>query len=296
MSESALPAVSVVIPHYNQLEALARCLVALSRQTMPRERFEVIVADNNSAAGVEAVVAAVGAIAPDATVVAAPQQGAGPARNAGAAYARGATLAFIDADCLAEAEWLAQGVAALDGFDYVGGRVITTIAEPREPTPAEAYEAVFAFNFKKYIEEDKFSGSGNLFVPRAVFERVGPFRAGVSEDIDWCRRANAMGFRLGYAERAVVSHATRREWRELKAKWDRIIPETVRLARERPGWRRRWLLYAATVAASPLVHWWAVLRCPRLVGSRAKTRGLSGLLQVRLYRGYRMICLMLRPP
>jgi GT2 family glycosyltransferase len=292
MSARVPPAVSVVIPHYDQLEALARCLAALRRQTMPRERFEVIVADNNSAGGVEAVEA----IAPDATVVAAPEQGAGPARNAGAAQGRGAVLAFIDADCFAEADWLKQGVAALDRFDYAGGRVVTTIADSRALTPAEAYESVFAFNFKKYIEEDKFSGTGNLFVPKAVFERVGPFRASVSEDIDWCRRANAMGFRLGYAERAVVSHAARREWRELKAKWDRVIAETLRLARERPGWQRRWLLYAGTVAASPLVHWWAVLHCPRLVGWRAKARGLLGLLQVRLYRSYRMICLLLRPP
>jgi GT2 family glycosyltransferase len=187
-------------------------------------------------------------------------------------------------------------VAALDRFDYAGGRVVTTIVEPHAPTPSEAYEAVFAFNFKKYIEEEKFSGSGNLFVPRAVFERVGPFRAGVSEDIDWCRRANALGYRLGYAERAVVSHAARREWRELKAKWERVIAETLRLARERPGWRRRWLFYAATVAASPFIHWWTVLRSPRLVGWRAKARGLLGLVQVRLYRSYRMICLLLRQP
>src|SRR5215467_7698491 len=155
MSERPPPTVSVVIPHYNQLEALARCLAALSRQTMPRERFEVIVADNNSAGGIEAVAA----IAPDATVVAAPQQGAGPARNVGAAQAQGAALAFVDADCLPEADWLAEGMAALDRFDYAGGRVVTTIADRREPSPAEAYEAVFAFDFRKYIEKDKFSGS-----------------------------------------------------------------------------------------------------------------------------------------
>jgi GT2 family glycosyltransferase len=291
MSESVLPAVSVVIPHYNQLEALARCLAALRRQTMPRERFEVIVADNNSAGGVSAVKA----IAPDATVVAAPEQGAGPARNSGAAQACGATLAFIDADCLPDADWLEQGVAALACFDYAGGRVVTTIADRRAPSPAEAYEAVFAFDFKKYIEKDKFSGSGNLFVPKAVFERVGLFRAGVSEDIDWCRRANALGLRLGFAERAVVAHAARREWRELKEKWDRVTAETLRLARERRGWQGRWLLYAAAVAISPLVHWWAVLRSPRLLGWRAKASGLLGLVEVRLYRSYRMICLLLRP-
>jgi GT2 family glycosyltransferase len=195
------------------------------------------VADNNSVGGVHAVER----LAEDIMVVPAPQQGAGPARNAGVAAARGNLLAFIDSDCLADEKWLVEGIAALSRFDYVGGQVITETGRPQETTPAEAVEAVFAFNFKKYIEKDGFSGSGNLFVPKAIFEHVGGFRAGVSEDIDWCRRANALGYRLGYADRAIVFHSARREWRELKRKWDRILVETMRLAREHPGWRVRWV-------------------------------------------------------
>ncbi len=292
MVELARPCVSVIIPHYNDLDHLALCLDSLRRQSMPGECFEVIVADNNSVGGVEAVKR----IAPNAVVVPAPEQGAGPARNAGAAVARGAIFAFVDSDCVADGEWLRHGVAALERFDYAGGQVVTTVEEPENVTSPEAYEAVFAFDFKKYIEKDKFSGSGNLFVPKAVFERVGGFRAGVSEDIDWCRRANAMGFCLGYAERAIVHHAARREWRELKGKWNRVVAETFRLARERPRWRLRWIGYAAVVAGSPMAHWIAVVRSPRLVGLRAKGHGLLGLLQVRSYRSYRMMCILLRSP
>jgi glycosyltransferase involved in cell wall biosynthesis len=189
MVKTALPFVSVVIPHYNDLTGLVRCLKGLRRQTLPRERFEVIVADNNSVGGIRPVEQ----IAPGVTVVHAPEQGAGPARNVGVKAARGTILAFIDSDCLPDDNWLAEGIAALKRFDYVGGQVITRIGQSKEITPAEAVELVFAFNFKKYIEKDGFSGSGNLFVPKAIFERVGGFRAGVSEDIDWCRRANALG-------------------------------------------------------------------------------------------------------
>jgi GT2 family glycosyltransferase len=292
MVESPAPLISVIIPHYNDLDHLTGCLDSLRRQTLPRESFEVIVADNNSLGGV----AAVERIASDIVIVPAPEQGAGPARNSGAAVASGAILAFIDSDCIADRDWLREGVAALERFDYVGGRVITTTCEPRDITPCEAYEAVFAFDFKKYIEKDGFSGSGNLFAPKAVFERVGGFRAGVSEDIDWCQRANAMGFRLGYAERAIVNHAARREWRELKGKWDRVVAETYRLARERPGWQLRWFHYAAVVAFSPLVHWISVIRNHRLAGLRAKCCGLLGLVQVRGYRSYLMMRFLLSPP
>src|SRR6516164_3196989 len=92
MSNTPPPLVSVVIPHYNDLPNLTRCLASVRHQTFPQDRFEVIVADNNSAGGVVAVER----IAPDIIVVPAPEQGAGPARNAAAAVARGVHLAFID--------------------------------------------------------------------------------------------------------------------------------------------------------------------------------------------------------
>jgi GT2 family glycosyltransferase len=284
--------VSVVIPHYNDLQHLVRCLESLRRQTISRERFEIIVADNNSIGGV----AAVEKIAPDIIAVPAPEQGAGPARNAGAAVAHGIYLAFIDSDCVAHQDWLREGIAALDRFHYVGGQVVTMISSAEYPTPAEAFEVVFAFNFKKYIEKDKFSGSGNLFVPRAVFDQVGGFRAHVSEDMEWCRRANAMGFTLGYAERAIVYHAARRDWSDLTRRWDRFMVEDIRLAMERPGWQLRWITHAVIVAMSPLGHWLRVLRSPRLVGRRAKCRGLLGLLRIRSYRSYRMIYLLIYQP
>jgi GT2 family glycosyltransferase len=286
------PLVSVVIPHYNDLDHLVHCIERLRRQTLPRERFEVIVADNNSVCGV----AAIERIADDVLVVPAPEQGAGPARNAGVAVARGSVLAFIDSDCFADKDWLREGVAELERFDYVGGQVVTMIGNPQDVTPSEAFEAVFAFDFKKYIEKDKFSGSGNLFVPKAIFDRVGGFRAGVSEDVDWCRRANAMGYRLGYAERAIVRHAARREWSELKRKWDRVMVETFLLAREQPLWRLRWFGYAAVVAGSVLGHWIPVIRSPRLIGVRAKGCGLIGLIRNRFYRSFRMMCFLARPP
>ena len=47
--------VSVVVPHYQDLERLDRCLAALEQQSMARDRYEIIVADNMSACGPDAV-------------------------------------------------------------------------------------------------------------------------------------------------------------------------------------------------------------------------------------------------
>ena len=114
-------------------------------------------------------------------MVPAPVQGAGPARNAGVAASRGKVIAFIDSDCVPERDWIAGGVAALARFDFVGGRVFTFAQDPERPNPIEAYKSVFNFNFRRYIETVGFTGTGNMFVPRAVFDRVeGPKR--------WSRR------------------------------------------------------------------------------------------------------------
>src|ERR1700760_4215537 len=112
--------ISVIVPHYNDLEGLDICLAALGRQTYPAERMEIVVADNASPQGLAAVEQAV---AGRARVVTVNQRGAGPARNGGAAASRGEILAFIDSDCRADPDWLAEGLKALESCDIAGGSV-----------------------------------------------------------------------------------------------------------------------------------------------------------------------------
>ena len=149
-SRTDLPFVSVIIPHYQDLEGLKLCLASLDAQTYPRDRFEIVLADNNSPVG-EAAVSRVVAGRAKLTIVT--EKGAGPARNGAVATSRGDVLAFIDSDCVAETEWLAAGVEALSRYDLVGGRVRVLVRDPDHMSGAEAYERVFAFDFKTYIEK-----------------------------------------------------------------------------------------------------------------------------------------------
>ena len=73
--------VSVIIPHFQDLDRLDLCLSALERQS-GAPPFEIVVADNMSPAG-EAAVRAI--IAGRARLTIATKRGAGPARNAGVA-------------------------------------------------------------------------------------------------------------------------------------------------------------------------------------------------------------------
>ena len=282
---SSLPLVSVVIPHFNDLGGLRLLLQRLQAQSWPADRLEIVIADNNSAGGIDAVIAA----APGCRVVPAPLQGAGPARNAGIAAASGKVLALIDSDCVPETGWVAAGVAALSHFDFVGGQVITTSHDPDHPDPVEAFEIVFNFKFKRYIQKVGFTGTGNMFIPRPVFDRVGPFRAVVSEDMDWSFRARDAGFRIGYAEDAIVTHPARRDWPELHRRWARIMDEHAALARERPGWRPRWVIKALAMPLSIPPHVWQVLRHPRLPGWEARLGAIGILVRLRLWRMLAML-------
>jgi GT2 family glycosyltransferase len=282
VAERALvPRVSVIIPHYSDLGGLALCLASLDRQTYPRDQFEIIVADNNSPGGPAAVAEV---IAGRARLEVVTEKGAGPARNGGVAVSRGEILAFIDSDCVAEPEWLQEALEGLEGFDFIGGRVKVLVADPGRITPEEAFERVFAFDFKTYIEKKRFTGAGNLVCPRSVFDTTGGFGVGVSEDVDWSRRAQACGFRLGYAPRAVVGHPARRSWPELLAKWRRVNLETFTLAMRRKHGRLLWLAKALLMPVSAVIHAVKVLRSPELNSMAERWGALTVLFRLRFWR------------
>ena len=277
------PTVSVVIPHYNDLEALLECVDMLMSQTWPAGRMEIIVADNNSSCGLAAVVAA----CPQCRVIAAPLQGAGPARNAGAAVANGDVLAFIDSDCRPHADWIEKGVSGLQGYDFVGGHVETCAANPRAPTAVEAWEIVFGFNFERYILVEGYTGSGNMFTRREVFNAVGGFRTGVAEDMDWSFRARAMGYHLGYVPGARVVHLARPGWAELLQRWRRVCHEHYRLCQERTFGQGRWVIKALCMPLSIFPHTLRILTSPQLFGFAAKVGAVRVLIAHRFWRlGY----------
>ena len=272
--------VSIIIPHFSDLAGLDRCLTALAAQTVPRSRYEIVVGDNLSPCGGAMVRSA---IAGRARLVFATDKGAGPARNAAATVARGRIFAFTDADCVPEPGWLAAGLAHLDDHDVVGG-AMTLLFTPGTKSGAEAYEAVFAFNNRRYVEREGFSVTANLFCRRDVYLATGPFRVGMSEDRDWCLRARALGYRLGYAQDAVVAHPARTDWRSLLVKWRRLNAELYANMMMSPAGRLRWLAATAAMPLSILVHLPRIIASPALANARERRRGAATLARLRLWR------------
>jgi GT2 family glycosyltransferase len=276
-----MPDISVIVPHYDDLGRLDRCLAALTAQSVPASDYEIVVADNMSPAGREAVERA---IAGRARLVIATEKGAGPARNAGVGASNGRLLAFTDADCVPEPTWLAAGIAALEQHHFVGGRMVVIAEHDGPRSGTEAFETVFAFDNESYVRDKGFTVTANLFCPRAVFDAVGPFHVGVSEDYDWCLRARAAGFAIGYAPGAVAGHPPRADWAALRKKWQRLNAEMFELALQQRGGRLKWLAHTLALPLSVAAHAPRVLRNPALADRGERARGIATLARLRLWR------------
>ena len=284
--------VTVVVPHYEALADLDRCLAALERQSYPSQQTEIVVADNNSPCGFAAVERIV---AGRAKVVEVTEPGAAAARNGAVDQATGEILAFTDSDCIPCPGWIENGVAALDAFDLVGGQMRVSAADEDHVSPTEAFEKVFAFDNRRYVRDKHFSVTANLFCRREHFELVGPFHPDVSEDRDWCLRARAAGLRIGYASGALVVHPGRRNWDELKKKLVRLNAETQAWYAKSKWGRTRWLLRSMLLPVSAVVHTPKVLFSSRLSNLRERTGALHTLYRSRWWRFANAIDISLAP-
>jgi GT2 family glycosyltransferase len=277
------PDVSVIIPHYNDPVRLRLCLSELRKNE--KAGVEIIVVDNASPMPLDDLIADF----PEVRFLSEPEKGAAPARNTGVAESNGEILAFIDADCVPAFDWVSTVRHVVDRADIVGGRVSIFDETPPPRSGAEAFEAVFAFNFQRYIEKQGFSGAGNLVTTRSVFDQVGPFKNGVSEDTEWTRRAVRKGFRLVYAGNLKVGHPSRQDWPALREKWRRMTKEGFALNGGSVIARFKWAGKAAMMPASIAAHLPKVLASPSLSSFSERLRGAAVLVRLRLLRMFWML-------
>lgn len=285
--ESA-PRVSVVIPHLNEPAELKQCLAALQEQEVDGIPFEIIVVDNGSR---ELPVISRADVRLERELV----PGPGPARSRGASIARAEIIAFVDVDCVPQPGWIRGIVDFFDkhlDIDCVAGDVRVSWADRSRPTAIEAYEAIFGYRVKMYVERDHYAATGNMAVRRKAFRAVGPFGGiAIMEDRDWGQRATAQGFRIAFVPRVLVLTPPCKTFGELAKRWDRHIAHEFKDLRDHPISGAKWMSRAVAVAISPLAEIATVARTPRVSGLRARWLAWRCLGRLRLFRARRMLAL-----
>ncbi|MCR8726788.1 glycosyltransferase [Frigidibacter sp. ROC022] len=284
-----LSGLTVIIPHLNGPEGLARCLAALARERAEAAPdMKVIVVDNGSSVLPHRVCEAY----PFVRLIEETEPGPGPARSHGARLAQTGIIAFIDADCTVRPGWAAAMLDHLRSHpetSVVGGDVYIAMTDPERPTAIEAYESVYGYRMRQYVERHNYTGTGNMAVRREAFEKVGDF-AGISvaEDMDWGRRATALGLKIDFVPGMDIETPARDSFAELARKWDRHIAHAFAVL-QGPKGKVLWVLRALALAVSPPVEAIRILRTDRVTGLRTRGMTLLVLTRLRLYRARRML-------
>lgn len=221
MRVSSVTKVSIIIPTYRDWDRLALCLAALQKQTCNQQDFEIIVVNNDAAQSAPQSLI----LPPNAQLLTESAPGSYAARNAGLAVAKGDIVGFTDSDCLPEPDWISNAIAAFEA-DTEAARVTGPVNLHRVQNSSWlAFEIDKISSFKQ--EQNVRNGvsvTANLFVKKALFERVGLFNANLMSggDFEWNQRATAMGYAINFNESVIVQHPARSSMAEVIRKFRRV--------------------------------------------------------------------------
>jgi glycosyltransferase involved in cell wall biosynthesis len=204
--QNNLPKVSIIVPAYNAQDNMAQLIESLLNQKYTDDLLEIIIVDNNSNDQTRNIIRRF----PVKLIEKSDIQSSYAARNEGIKNAAGDYLAFIDADCIATDYWLSEGVNAIisESADLAAGKVEFYFS--KEKTAAEMYDSITQMQSQKTVTEKKAAATANIFVKASLFQRIGFFPEVTSgADVTWTKKAAENGFKLIYADKAIVKHPAR---------------------------------------------------------------------------------------
>ncbi len=237
-----MPRLSVIVPAFNEAEALPETLAAINRARSHAEvtcgcEAELLVVDNASTDATAQVAEGAGA-----AVVTEPVRNVARARNVGAAVAGGDVLVFVDADTWLPAKTFEQVARAMEEPRCVGG-ALDLVHRPRSRL-LRAYLA----GWRLLGLALGMSQGATQFCRRDRFEALGGYdeRQWMGEDVEFQWRLKRLARRTGDTHRVIrqcraVPSPRRFDqwplWRTLV--WTNPVLVTI-FARSSRFWRKGW--------------------------------------------------------
>ena len=217
--------ISVVICTYNRSAYISDAMNSLYQQTLARDRYEVIVVNNNSTDNTRQVCASFMQSHSDAQFYYYNeiQQGSSFARNTGARHAASPLLCFMDDDAVADTDYLERIVHFFEEHPNaggLGGRIIPKYI-PSKPEWMSHYVSSLVGHFHysdaaTIFAPNKYPLESNMIICKKDFDEIGGFNTalpGVKGDLriggegkDFFLRLKALGRTIYYDPEIRVQH------------------------------------------------------------------------------------------
>ncbi len=200
------PEFSIVIPARNEEAYIRGALRSVLEQEAPPGRVEVIVVDNGSTDHTAEVVRGFHEEHPELALrlLREPTPGRARAKNLGAAAARGRWVVFLDADSRMSPELLDAIARRTAAGERAGS--IAVLADSEDPIE-RGFFALLEFGKRLFgIRAQMF------YCERVLLNHFGPLdeQLQIAEDLDFLRRLQRGGIRVGHVEEGRIYTSPRR--------------------------------------------------------------------------------------
>jgi len=199
-----LPKASIIVPAYNAETTLVECINSLLALDYPAEHVELIFINNASTDGTADIL---NQYSSAIRILSEKKRGAAAARNKGLLHAKGEIVAFTDADCVVESDWLRKIAPPLhdSSIGVVGGRILA-----KRPCNKTEEFGETVHDHDRAINEftPPYAITMNWSSRLSVLKRVGMFdeRLRRAQDVDLSWRILQIGYKLMFEPQAIVYH------------------------------------------------------------------------------------------
>jgi len=232
------PFFSIIIPTKNEESVIGNCLSSLKRLNYPKDRFEIIISDGLSSDNTVKIAEDYGAI-----IIRNEKQTVAPGRNAGFLNSRGDLIAFSDADCVMDENWLNNSLKYFKD-NNIGGIGGPNFAPKNESSFGKAVRfllsigSFLSFSFyvtdSKKVKEAKSIPGCNAIYKRAALEKVIPTDESLltCDDTDMNYHLGYKGYKLLYVPDVIVWHYRRDNPKKLWKQIYRFAVGRLQLSRK----------------------------------------------------------------
>ncbi len=195
--------ISIVVPAYNSKDVIEECIKSILNVNYPEELYEAIIVDNNSTDCTAEIIKKY-----PVKYVFEERKGSYAARNTGAKHARGDILAFTDADCIVDKNWLKEINETLRDGDidgvigFSGGINKNLWAELMQ----KRYERVINdFTNIEYLQR---IDTRNFAIKQDIFIKAGTFNENLLHwgDAEFGAILYSLGYRIVFNKNVKVLH------------------------------------------------------------------------------------------